>query len=491
MPLVDRRTLLAGGLAGVAVVAFDPLGRQWVSAAEVRAGVVPAAVAVPGLDGVLLTDPASLAAAAEDFGHIVHRAPVAVLRPGSVRDVVAMVRYANRHGIEVAMRGQGHTTFGQAQVSAGVVIDSSALAAIHHIDRRSAVVDAGVLWHDLVRATVAAGLTPPVFTDYIELSIGGTLSGAGIGGATGHYGFQVDNVLELEVVTGDGRLRRCSPDRDPHLFNAVLGGLGQFGIILRATIRLVPAPERARSYQLFYSDLDTYLADQLRLLRSGRFNWLTGQVPRRADNSGWEFFAYAAAYYSLPHRPDDGALLAGLGFDPARTVIAEYDYLDWVNWLAPIIEFLKQVGAWDLPHPWLDVFLPASRTRGLVAGVLADPALADIGQGLIVLYPFSTATLHRPFVQVPQEPEAFLFSLLRTAVPPTPDVVTRMLADNRAVYELARDAGGKRYPIGSVHLSQADWRDHYGPTWPAFAAAKARYDPRHVLTPGQGIFATA
>ena len=89
MPLVDRRTLLAGGLAGVAVVAFDPLGRQWVSAAEVRAGVVPAAVAVPGLDGVLLTDPASLAAAAEDFGHIVHRAPVAVLRPGSVRDVVA------------------------------------------------------------------------------------------------------------------------------------------------------------------------------------------------------------------------------------------------------------------------------------------------------------------------------------------------------------------------------------------------------------------
>ena len=62
----------------------------------------------------------------------------------------------------------------------------------------------------------------------------------------------------------------------------MLGSLGQLAIVVRATIRLVPAPTRARTYQLFYSDLDTYLADQRRALAEGRFTSLEGQVQRTA-----------------------------------------------------------------------------------------------------------------------------------------------------------------------------------------------------------------
>jgi FAD/FMN-containing dehydrogenase len=478
---MDRRTLLAGA----AVVAFDRAARTWLTHSGPATGSRLAADPVPELDGTLTTDPAVLAGAADDFGHIVHDQPVAVLRPGSVRDVVAIVRYANRHRIAVAMRGQGHTTFGQAQVRGGVVIDSSTLATIHHIGRRTATVDAGVVWHDLARATLAHGLTPPVFTDYIELSVGGTLSGAGIGGTTQRYGFQVDTALELEVVTGDGELRRCSASREPRLFEAVLGGLGQYAIIVRATLALVPAPTHARGYQLFYADLDTYLGDQRVLLASGRFSSLEGQVARTAADDGWEFFVDAAAYHDTA-RPDDAALLRGLRHDPARTVGTDYDYPDWLDRLAPVVAQLKQLGVWGLPHPWLDVFLPASRTRQVVARVLQTLTLADTGQGPVLLYPFATTRTRRPSVRVPSEPVAFLFSLLRTA--PGPDAVGPMLAANRQVYEQARDAGGKRYPIGAVHLDLADWRDHYGQRWPAVVAAKQRYDPHHVLTPGQGIF---
>jgi FAD/FMN-containing dehydrogenase len=480
---LDRRRFLTGAVTATAVIAFDTIGRSWVTAAE---ALPPGAVAVPGLDGDLVTDPGSLAEAADDFGHIVHHTPVAVLRPGSVRDIVLIVRYANQHGIRVAMRGQGHTTFGQAQVDGGVVIDSRTLATIHRISGDRAVVDAGVLWLDLARAAIADGLTPPVFTDYVGLSVGGTLGCGGIGGTTQHFGLQVDNVLALDVVTGDGRLVRCSPEADRRLFEAVLGGLGQFAILVRATIRLVPAPTNARGYQLYYPDLGSYLADQRRLLADGRFGSLQGQAIRNAADTGWEFFVDAAAYYTAPHPPDDTALVGGLSF--GRMAVLEYSFFDWVNRLAPTIEFLKQIGAWGLPHPWLDVFLPASRTAHIVQSVLADLTLADTGQGPVLLYPFSSGRLHRPFVEMPDEDVAFLFSLLRTAVPPAPDLVARLVADNRAVYEQARDAGGKRYPIGAVVLSEADWRDHYGPDWPAFAAAKARYDPRHVLTPGQGIF---
>ena len=91
-----------------------------------------------------------------------------------------------------------------------------------------------------------------------------------------------------------------------------------------------------------------------------------------------------------------------------------------------------------------------------------------------------------PFVELPREPVAFLFSLLRTTVPPADALQQR--ADNRVVYERARDAGGKRYAIGSVPLTTRDWLDHFGGDWPAFAAAKAAWDPRRILSPGQGIF---
>ncbi len=83
--------------------------------------------------------------------------------------------------------------------------------------------------------------------------VGGTLSVGGIGGASPHYGAQVDTVLELEVVTGAGRRIRCSPGRHLELFQAVLAGLGQCAVLVRATLRLLPAPSRVRHYRLGYS----------------------------------------------------------------------------------------------------------------------------------------------------------------------------------------------------------------------------------------------
>jgi cytokinin dehydrogenase len=479
---LDRRRFLGTALAGAAIVAFDPLTGSWVTAAE----AAPAgAIAVPDLDGELTTDPAALAEAADDFGHLVHRTPLAVLRPGSVADVVALVRYANRHRIAVSMRGQGHSTDGQSQVHAGVVVDSRTLHQIHEIRRDRAVVDAGVTWLELVTATVARGLTPPVFTDYIELSVGGTVSVGGIGGTTQTYGMQVDTVLELEVVTGEGELVRCSPARNRALFEAVLGSLGQLAIVVRATIRLVRAPAAARGYQLFYTDLDTYLGDQRRLLGERRFSSLEGQAVRDAADTRWDFFVDAAAYHDGTP-PDDARITRGLRFDPARTLTQDYTYVEWVNRLKPTVDFLKQIGAWTLPHPWIDVFLPDSTVRGIVADTLATLTLADTGQGPVLLYPFRPGLVRPRFVEVPAGPVAFLFSLLRTTVPPADAAAQR--ADNRVLYDKAVRAGGRRYPVGSVPLTPRDWAVHYGRDYPALLAAKAAWDPRRVLAPGQGIF---
>jgi cytokinin dehydrogenase len=63
-----------------------------------------------------------------------------------------------------------------------------------------------------------------------------------------------------------------------------------------------------------------------------------------------------------------------------------------------------------------------------------------------------------------------------------------MLTANRALFEEGRALGGYQYPIGSIPMTEGDWRQHFGPQWPFLAAARQRYDPAGILTPGQGIF---
>ncbi len=70
------------------------------------------------------------------------------------------------------------------------------------------------------------------------------LSNTGVGGQTFRYGPQINNVPQLEVVTGKGEIVTCSAGKQPELFFAVLGGLGQFGIINKARIFLAPAPQK-------------------------------------------------------------------------------------------------------------------------------------------------------------------------------------------------------------------------------------------------------
>jgi cytokinin dehydrogenase len=112
---------------GAAIVGFNPDARSWVTEASNTARPFDR---LPKLDGALLLDEESRRAIATDQGNMFHRVPAAVLRPGSVQDIVAMVRYANQHKLKVAIRGDGHSRYGQTQAEAGVVIDSRSLNTV-------------------------------------------------------------------------------------------------------------------------------------------------------------------------------------------------------------------------------------------------------------------------------------------------------------------------------------------------------------------------
>lgn len=152
----------------------------------------------------------NLSAAARDFGNLSSFMPSAVLHPGSVDDIAKTVRHVFLMGehstLTVAARGHGHSLQGQSQAAGGIVIKMECLRSVRmqvH-SGSSPYVDAsgGELWINVLHETLKYGLAPKSWTDYLHLTIGGTLSNAGVSGQAFRHGPQISNVNELDIVTG-------------------------------------------------------------------------------------------------------------------------------------------------------------------------------------------------------------------------------------------------------------------------------------------------
>jgi FAD/FMN-containing dehydrogenase len=444
----------------------------------------------PQLDGELRFDQEARDAAADDFGHIVHRTPEAVLAPGSANDVVKTLKWTAQRGGRFAAQGQRHSVWGRSEAENGVVADMSTLNAVGGVEGDRITVDAGAKWSEVLAATLPQGKTPPVLCEYLELSVGGTIVVGGVGGTTSTYGVQADNVVSMDVVTGDGDEVNCSATSHPDLFDAVRSGLGQVGVITRATLELVDAPEQVRRYLLFYPDLATMLADA-RLLSTSedtRFEAVQGAI-MPPPTGGWAYRLDCAKYFT-GDPPDDATLLAGLSDVPDKRQPATMSYFDYLNRLSMLEGALRGNGQWFFPHPWLTTFIGDSKVDAVVADELARVnAPTDLGQfGQIVLSPLKRSTMTSPLLRTPSDDLMYAFNFVR--VPTTDDLANadRLVEANKGVYERVRAAGGVLYPVSAIPMSRDDWRGHFGTAYGLLEAAKHKYDPGNVLTPGYEVF---
>lgn len=165
-----------------------------------------------GLQGRLSVDTWELEAASVDFGRLSRGEPSEVVHPATAEDVARVVKAAFESPFAVSARGHGHSINGQALIKEkkGVVIemgksDSGEDGSSIRVSEKGMYVDVwgGKLWIDVLSATLEYGLAPMSWTDYLYLSVGGTLSNAGISGQTFNHGPQITNVYELDVVTGN------------------------------------------------------------------------------------------------------------------------------------------------------------------------------------------------------------------------------------------------------------------------------------------------
>ena len=471
---ISRRTFGRAAAAGIAVVGFQAATGRWVAAAE--AAPTTPFTGLPRLDGTLTFDPATTAQYAQDFGQIISERPAAVLRPGSFEDISRMLRFAREQDIRVVNRGKAHTTFGQSQHRAGIVFDLTAFDRVGGIRGGRIRVGAGCRWIDVLQGTLAEGLMPPVLPDFIGQTVGGTLSVGGIGAMSFRDGAQVDHVSRLTAVSGNGDIVECSAHEHRELFEMLLAGQGQVGVIVDATLQLVPAPSTVRVYDLVYPDLDIMLADLALLIRDGRFDQMEAfAIPTGPGK--WLHLVEALGFHTTSGPPDDAALLAGVHAVPGQTQTADLPFFDWSNRVQP---------GPARPHPWIDLMLPMSQASTFVTEV--QSTITPVGDGdsfNLLLIPLRTSTFTRPLFRAPAEELAVGFDTLR-AVPAGSDI-DALLRYNRQLFDRAVELGGTQYPISAVRLEPDDWARHYGAHFRRLVRAKRCFDSDDVLASGPDV----
>lgn len=171
---------------------------------------------------------------------MIDKRPAVVVRVANAGDVVTTVRYARDNGLDLSIRGGGHSGPGFGTNDGGVVIDFSRMRGVRvDPNARRARAEGGATWADFNAATNAFGLatTGGIIS---TTGIAGLTLGGGIGYLTRGHGLSLDNLVSADVVTADGQLLVASENENADLFWAIRGGGGNFGVCTSLEYKLHP-----------------------------------------------------------------------------------------------------------------------------------------------------------------------------------------------------------------------------------------------------------
>ncbi|KAL3322977.1 hypothetical protein AABB24_040194 [Solanum stoloniferum] len=493
---------------------------------------IPYEILSLNISSKLSTNSHAIKESSKDFGKIIQEIlPAAVLYPSCVNDIIDLIQFS--YGLpvpfHVAAKGHGHSIRGQAMAKNGVIVEMSSLNNNNNDENCGVRVswDSGLgfyadvggeqLWIDVLHSTLKYGLAPVSWTDYLYLTVGGTLSNAGISGQTFRYGPQISNVHEMDVITGKGELVTCSKDMNSELFFGVLGGLGQFGIITRARIVLDKAPTRVKWVRMLYDDFSKFTKDQEHLIsihhngldyvegslmmeQSSLNNWRSSFFSPSNQTKIASLLSKNRIMYCLEivkYYDDQNAntideelkkLVKGLKYSGGFMFKKDVSFVEFLNRVRSGEIELQSKGMWDVPHPWLNLFVPKSSIMHFNAAVFVDIILRqNKTTGPILVYPTSRKRWDdRMSTMIPEEEIFYCVGLLHSSS----DYNDCKILDNQneEILNYCDKVGLNIKQYLPHYKTREDWIKHFGKKWNIFQQRKDQFDPKMILSPGQRIF---
>jgi hypothetical protein len=178
--------------------------------------------------------------------------PAVVARCAGAADVRAAIRFGREHGLDLAVRGGGHSFPGLSTCDGGLVIDLSLMRGIR-VDpvARRATAQAGVLLGELDRETQAFGLAAPTGI-VTHTGLAGLTLGGGIGWIMRRHGLTVDRLVSADLITADGDFVKASEDENADLFWGLRGGGGNFGVVTQFELDLAPLGPQVMAGPVFW-----------------------------------------------------------------------------------------------------------------------------------------------------------------------------------------------------------------------------------------------
>ncbi|MCT1606376.1 FAD-binding protein [Nesterenkonia massiliensis] len=440
------------------------------------------------LGEALLTGEQTAAATTDRSGWTEPGLPDAVVRARTVADIQAALRIANAHRVPVVTRGAATGLAGGVTAGAGsIVLDVSGLNRILEIDPAEATarVETGVITADLDAAAGAHGLFYAPDPGSVSIStIGGNIA-TNAGGLRGaKYGVTRDAVLGLEVVLADGRLIRTGRSTlkgvsGYDLTALFTGSEGTLGVIVSATVRLLPIPAETATAAAYFVDVEAAAAAASAIVAAGvrptTLEMVDGASLAAIDElSGTDFAQRGGAFLLIQTDGYGAARELEHAVDALRTRATRVDIA------ADPAEAEQLIAARRLALPAIeargrmlieDIAVPRKHLAEVCRQIRAIGEKHDTE--VYVVAHAGDGNLHPVFVYQGEQN-------------PIPDNVNRA-ADE--VFQLAIRFGGTLTGEHGVGLLKQRWlADELGEDVLGLShQVKAVFDPHGILNPGKGI----
>jgi FAD/FMN-containing dehydrogenase len=420
---------------------------------------------------------------------MIDKYPAAIVRCANADDVRAVVEHARDSGLDLAVRGGGHSVPGFGTADGGVVADLSAMnRVLVDPERQLARVGGGATWAMVNDASGAHGLatTGGIVS---TTGVGGLTLGGGIGYLARAYGLSCDNLLSAEVVLADGRIVTASKTEHPDLFWALRGGGGNFGVVTDFEFRLHPVGEVYAGLMMFEcadaADVlrffDGFIADAPR--EYGGFpGWhLAAPLPFIPENRVGEPFFTVFSCWTGDHSA--GAEVFQRFRDVAKPVAELVTPMPYPM-LNTLFDDLVPRG---LQHYWKAVYVNRL-SHGAIAAHLEHGPRLPVLNSAVHIYPINGAC-H----DIAADATAFShrdasYACVIAGMWPDPadnEANTRWVRDFYSALAPHSDAGGY------INFASADdqqrVRDNFGSGYDRLAQIKRAYDPANLFRLNQNI----